>query len=135
MDHIYSEAARAINELLEVNTPHAHHDMMVRDFPASYVRIWWSQEDVENCSTEARLREIKVRTDANPEGSRQSMIRTTILFIEDTIDVTHQPDIEDIPYGFELDLTDPNCWETLLRWMKDESLTPKSTVLTGELAA
>lgn len=134
MDHIYSEAARAINEMLGVNTPHAHHNMMVRNFPASYVRIWWSQKDVENCSSEAKLNSVTGWKAGLHSLSYRSMIRTTILFIEDTIDVTHQPDIEDIPYGFEIDLTDPNCWETLLRWMKDESLTSESTVLTGELA-
>jgi hypothetical protein len=33
----------------------------------------------------------------------------------------------------EFDLTDPDVWETLLGWMKEQSLVPQTAVMIGEL--
>jgi len=126
-DFIYAEIAKEIDSLLVVDNPHTHVSQKVRDFPASFVRIWFTEQETASSNLEQRLAELA-------PNSLGRVIKTTILFIEDRIEITHQAHPDALPVGIEYDLTDPDCWETLLRWMQDNSLVPRSTVLTGELA-
>ena len=110
-DYIYHELAKAIDDLIEVNNPHTYSDSLIDDEPASYVRVWFGSD-----------------------SHAPQPPKTTILFHKNTIDATHQSNYDIAPEHTSFDLADPNCWEALLRWMKDNSLTPQSTVFTGELA-
>lgn len=122
---IYHEIARAIDALLMIDNPHTYSSQMVRNFPASFVRIWYREDQEHNDHW------IPIKISGHSLFSAN--IQTTILFIEDYIEITHFAD-EDIPLRVDFDLIDPNCWETLLRWMKDNLLTAQSTVFVGELA-
>lgn len=110
-EFIYDEIASIYDALVLDEYRHAHFNHLIRDFYASYVRIWFR---------------------ANP--FRGTTIKTTILFIDDIIEISHLDTPDGHSESLDLDLTHPNVWETLLSWMKEKNLVSGTAVLTGELS-
>jgi hypothetical protein len=80
---------------------------IVRDRPASYVRIY-----------------------APGYGGVKGVgIKTTILFIEDYVEISHQTSIE--PPKFiteEFELTDPKSLDTIISWLRSHNLVSETTL-------
>ena len=103
-DFIYRGPAEEVKDLLTVGKDDVCHIIndIIRGRPATYIRVW----------------------------THEPQITITILFIENWIEVSYRIRWEPPKFvSEEFELTAPNSFDTLLRWLKSYKLVSESAVL------
>jgi hypothetical protein len=118
-DFIWRGPAEEIKKLLLIRAGESSWiaNCEVRGIPASYIRIFSPGYGGSDISGTVR--------DAPNVG-----IKTTILFIEDWVEISHQTQIDPPKFvSEEFELTDPKSLDTMISWLKSHNLVSESTQL------